>query len=360
MFVRKYIIPLLAVAGVGLAVYTVRSENKPIVPAPPVAQPAASPFETPVAGAGIIESSTLNIAIGTQLAGIVDKVFVNWGDNVKQGDPLFSIDARQLKAELAVRQAALASAQQQVARLESLPRIEDVPPAEARVAEAQANLDDTKSQLNKMEAVADRRAISEEEFTRRRNAVAGAEARLAEAKASLALLKAGAWKPDLEIARANVASAKAQVDQIQTELERLVVKAPVTGQILQANIRVGEFAQAGALVQPLILMGATDVLHVRVDVDENDAWRITPGAKATAFVRGNRDLSTELSFVRIDPYVIPKRSLTGDSVERVDTRVLQVIYAFPAGKIPVYVGQQMDVFIDGSSARTSSTAKVGN
>jgi HlyD family secretion protein len=357
MFVRKYVIPLLAVAGVGLAVYTVRSENKPVIPAQPVAQPAASPFETPVAGAGIVESSTLNIGIGTHIPGIVDKVFVNWGDRVNAGDPLFTIDARQTRAELAVREAALLTAQQQLARLAALPRAEDVPPAEARVAEARALVTDARAQLTKMESVTDKRAVAEEEFTRRRNAVAAAEARLAEFEASLALLKAGAWAPDVAIARANVAAAEAQVQEIKTQIERLTVRAPVSGQVLQVNIRAGEFAQAGPLTNPLVMMGATDTLHVRVDVDENDAWRITPGAKATAFVRGNRDLSTELSFVRIDPYVIPKRSLTGDSIERVDTRVLQVIYAFPAGKIPVYVGQQMDVFIDGAAGAARQSGR---
>ena len=63
-------------------------------------------------------------------------------------------------------------------------------------------------------------------------------------------------------------------------------------------------------------------------------------------MKGNKDLSTPLNFVSVEPYVIPKRSLTGDSSERVDTRVLQVIYAFDAKALPVYVGQQMDVYIE--------------
>jgi len=50
--------------------------------------------------------------------------------------------------------------------------------------------------------------------------------------------------------------------------------------------------------------------------------------------------------VRFEPYVIPKKSLTGDSTERVDTRVLQVIYSIRDGGPSVYVGQQMDVYIE--------------
>jgi hypothetical protein len=79
-------------------------------------------------------------------------------------------------------------------------------------------------------------------------------------------------------------------------------------------------------------------------------------AAATGYVRGNRDINTGLRFVRIEPYVVPKRSLTGDSTERVDTRVLQVLYAFDGGRLPIYVGQQMDVFVDAPPAGGKAVA----
>jgi hypothetical protein len=66
---------------------------------------------------------------------------------------------------------------------------------------------------------------------------------------------------------------------------------------------------------------------------------------AVASLKGHSELKIPLKFVRIEPYVVPKRSLTGDSLERVDTRVLQIVYAFDRPEFPVYVGQQVDVFI---------------
>ena len=120
----------------------------------------------------------------------------------------------------------------------------------------------------------------------------------------------------------------------------------VDGEVLQVKVRPGEYAQAGPLATPLMLLGDVSKVHVRVDIDENDAWRFRPGAKAQAFVRGNRDLQAALEFVRVEPYVVPKRSLTGESTERVDTRVLQVLYSFDPRELPVYVGQQMDVFVE--------------
>lgn len=343
--IRKVLLPLLAAMGFAFAVYTVHAENRPVTPAQPVAPPPKPPFESYVAGAGIIEASSDNIAVGTTIPGVITDVYIKVGQRIKAGDPLFKIDDRALRAERAVREAALAVAKSNLQKLENQPRPEDIPPAEARVREAEAALADMKNTLKLWESVTDKRAISEDELSKRRFAVATAEARLAEAKSQLDLLKAGAWKPDIEIARAQVTSAQAQLDATKTDLDRLTVRALVDGVVLQRNIRPGEYAQAGVLATPLVMIGDVERLHVRVDVDENDAWRIRKDAPAVAFVRGNSALKTDLKFSRLEPFVVPKKSLTGDSTERVDTRVLQIIYSFDADALPVYVGQQMDVFI---------------
>jgi hypothetical protein len=92
-------------------------------------------------------------------------------------------------------------------------------------------------------------------------------------------------------------------------------------------------------------MGTVNPLHVRVDIDETDSWRVRLDSPAVARIRGNPEMSVPLSFVRFEPYVLPKKSLSGDTSERVDTRVLQVIYAFAPKEFPAFVGQQVDVFI---------------
>lgn len=361
--IRKYCLPGVALVGIIFASWVMVIGGRPTPAALPVIDPSEPPFRSFVAGAGMIEASSENIAIAPAIGGIVTEIRVQPGSKVKAGDPLFKIDDRGLQAQLAIRESALELARQRLARLEGLPRREDIPPAEARLKEAEASLADAENQLKLWESVSDQRAVSQDELSRRRFAVQGAQARRDEAKASLDLLKAGTWKPDLEIARADVAAAEAQVKEVQTEIDRYTTRAPVDGEILQVKIRLGEYAQTGMLATPLILMGNVDRLHVRVDVDENDAWRIRSGSPAAAFVRGNRDLKTALEFVRIEPYVVPKRSLTGDSIERVDTRVLQIVYAFPREALPVYVGQQMDVFIEaqpiGSNTHMVTSSRDG-
>ena len=121
------------------------------------------------------------------------------------------------------------------------------------------------------------------------------------------------------------------------------------GVILKVNVRLGEYAQAGVLANPLMTMGSVNPLHVRVDIDEADSWRVHADSPAVARLRGNPAISVALSFVRFEPYVLAKRSLSGDTAERVDTRVLQAIYAFAPADFPAFVGQQVDVFVKAPS-----------
>jgi multidrug resistance efflux pump len=182
--------------------------------------------------------------------------------------------------------------------------------------------------------------------------VEAGKARLEQARADLNLLRAGTWTRDLEVAGAMEARAEAELKAQTVEIERLTVRAPVEGDILQVNIRPGEFAQSGPLSEPHILLGDLRRLHVRVDIDENDAWRFDPTSPAVAFVRGNPKIRADLTFEYIEPYVIPKRSLTGESTERVDTRVMQVVYSFEPEGLNLYPGQLMDVYIEDKSARS--------
>ena len=293
---RGYIIPALALFGVFMGIRTVVVSNKTAPVAAPVVQPAAAPFEKFVAGSGIVESSSENIAVSSTLGGVVEFVHVKAGDKVKAGDPLFTLDTRELRARHAVQLANVA-----VVRQEHL---------------------DAKEQFQLWTSLRDKRAVSEEEFIKRKNAVS--------------------------IAAERVRLAEAELAATAVDLERLVTRAPIDAEVLQVKIRVGEFAPAQIVSTPLMLLGATDTLHVRVDIDENDAWRVRTGSPGRAFLRGNTEISTPIEFVRFEPYVVPKRSLSGESSERVDTRVLQVIYRISPGGFPVFVGQLMDVFIEES------------
>jgi HlyD family secretion protein len=349
---RKLLLPVLAVALFGFAVlHVVWAQQVPADPPPPAA-PARSPFHNTLAGSGIVEARTENISIGTPLPGVVVEVNVKVGQRVAAGAPLFRVDDRPLRAERSYRLAALQSAQSQLQRLESMPRPEELPASAAKVREARANFEDQEDQYRRSRSLA-KVAVGEEELIKRRQATQMAQQQLARAEADYQLLNAGAWEPDKAIARAAVAMAQAQLTQTEIDLERLQVRASVAGEVLQVNVRPGEYVGTPP-GQALVVLGDVGTLHVRVDVDEHDISRFLAGAPARAMVKGDAGLEYDLDFVRIEPYVVPKKSLTGAATERVDTRVLQVIFAVRPGPRRLYVGQQLDVFLEAAPAVPSN------
>lgn len=286
-------IALAGVASATLLIVRLRANLGEPVPAPPIT-PATKAFERSLGAAGLVEAIRENTAISAPTPGLVAKVHVKVWDKVEAGTPLLSLDARDLQAALG--------------------------PQRAQIAVAEATLARVSDQLARLEAVSDPRAINLEDLRLRRS--------------------------DVAVAKAQVEAAQAAVSQTQALIERLTVRAPITGTVLQLNTRVGEYLIPGGNT-PALLLGDIETLQVRADIDEQLAPRMRQGARAVAYVKGDATRPITLEFVRIEPNIIPKKSLTGSSAERVDTRVLQVIFRFanPAER-RVYVGQQMDVTIE--------------
>jgi len=302
------ILVVLASLGVWKGVTLAQSQaNKPPAP-PPLAEPARSPYKFSIAATGIIEAARENVNVATTKPGLVTKVWPGVGSDVKTGDPLFQIDPREATARASTLRAQLA--------------VED-----AAIAAAQVALEEAKDQLQRVSSPASAKVITEDELKRRTFAVQSAVAQITRNTAQLE-------------------AAKAQLAQAEIEREVLTVRASRNGRILRLNLREGEYANANP-PEPLMVLGDIDTLQIRADVDEQNAPLIQLNSRATAYIKGDSKNQLPLTFVRIDPFVVPKKSLTGDSTERVDTRVLQVIFNLkkPDGKM-LYVGQQVDVYIE--------------
>jgi RND family efflux transporter MFP subunit len=322
-----FVLPIFALLALSFAVFSVwrlRPIRTPSSPpqAPPTANLGieAADLKKTVAGVGLVEANSENIALSVPVPGWVTAVFAHAGDKIETGEKLFSLDDRDLKVELEVRRAQLAQAQ---AGVES-----------AKASLADSELLDREAQRLEKGAV-----LSNEEVARKR----------------IALQKARA---DLGNAEAQVAVIASQIKQTQVNIERLTVTSPIDGTVLHSEVRLGQYAPTGVLETPLMVLGNIEPLHVRVDIDENDAWRVPAGAPATAFVRGNGNQHVNLKFVRFEPSVLPKRSLTGDSTERVDTPVLQAIYRIEPSDLRLFVGQQMDVYINAQDLKVPALQRA--
>jgi len=308
----RQILPILAVIGIVIAVLFIFRE----LPDREISEPDREPAKATgalanadrVAGAGLVEPASEIIDIGSALSGLITDVRVQPGDYVAKGQVLFLVDDRAARARLQEANAAIGEAR-------------------AAINEAETASTTASQQLELYREIDDPAAVSRSEVIR------------AEGEASAAASR-------LQVAQARLAAARASASSARTELGRLTVRAPIAGEILAVNIRPGEFVatQGGGGGAPFIQMGETRPLHVRIDIDENEAVRINMGAPAIVSPRGAADQQVEAKFVRAEPQIVPKRQLTNSAAERVDVRVLQLIYALPESDT-FRVGQQVDAYI---------------
>lgn len=317
---------------------------------------SASPTVTNyIGGVGLVEPVNEAISIGSQLPGIVEQIMVQPGDKVRAGDVLLRLDRRSAAADLGVAKAELLA---QESRLQEL--LAQISIQQARLAAAKALLDqntatesNAKREYERAISIRNSNALSEEEIDARKlnwETAKGrsleAMARVAEAQSNLNLLAGEPIAASIEVQKAAIELARANREKAQNHYDLLTIVAPKDAVILSVKIRVGEFVPAAVLSSPFITLGVIDPLHLRVDIDESEIPRFHPGARAYASLRGQPEIKVPIEYVRTEPLVIPKRSLTGTVSERVDTRVLQVIYSADPKTLNASVGQQVDVYIE--------------
>lgn len=312
----------------------------------PMVPPAIGPYHLQIAGTGIVEPSSENISIGTPVNRIIAYIFVKVGDQVTKGEPLFALDNSDLLANLNVQKANYRSIKAKLKKSQSLPRPEDLIISEMALNKAKDALELAKSQNDMVLQLPDQRAISQEERNRRLFAYKEAEAKWQQAQASYEKIKLGAWKPDLDIAESEVFQAKASIDLANTEIERTTVRSPIAGTVLQIKIHEGELPPIDSTRKPLMIIGNLDPLYLRVSINQLEIPLFKPDSPATAFLQGNTKIAFPLEFVRVEPFLVSKQNITNDINEKVDTRVLQIIYRIKNEGHPIFVGQQMDVFIE--------------
>ena len=327
---------------------------------PPAYNPAASPYPSAIYAEGIIESAQTsgeNINIHPEVAGTVKEILVTEGQQVKAGQPLLQIDDSIQRATAEQQGSQSEAAAALLRELKAEPRKENLDVADAQVAAAEAALKTAQDTLQKDQAAyaIDARSVSKDALDSALNAAAVAKANLIVAKKQDDLTRAGAWTYDIQnqerqqhaLARAYAAS--------RALLGKYTLRAPRDGIVLAINAIVGNYiSPQGSYdaytqgVDPVITLGSLpSSLHVRCYVDEILVPRLPSGSnmKAQMSVRGS-DVKIPLEFVRVQPYVSPKIELSDQRQERVDVRVLPVIFKITKpSNANLYPGELVDVYI---------------
>ncbi len=305
---RNKLIFILAFVGVliGLvSAYIFGIEKKT---QPPAFTPASNPYSKGIYASGIIESyqtSGANINIYPEVPGTVRHINVSEGAIVKKGAPLVQIDDTVQRATV----------EQQKAQVEL----------------AEASLKNTRDQFDKLKKSHEMEplSVSQNDLDNAENAA--------------------------NVARANARVALKQYELAQTLLSKYSIKAPADGIILSINTAVGSYISAqgsydtyAQAFTPVLVMGSSHpYIGVRCYIDEILVHRLPQASliKATMSIPGT-DVKIPLEYVRIQPYVSPKIELSNQRTERVDVRVLPVIFRCPKPKdISLYPGQLVDVYI---------------
>ena len=290
--ILTYALPIVAIVMLGFTVFSI-SYKKIRPPMEIKYEPPKSIFTKQIAGVGIIEPRTSSRDLSPYVSGVVTKIYAIEGEKVSANQKLFTIDDRELLAESIL--------------------------AQAKMDTAKIHYDDLHYNYNLFRNLGKSGTVSKEEISKKKFAMLKAKSQYAEAIAEYNILK--------------------------TKLNRMTISSPIDGDVLQSNISVGEYASASSN-SPAMIVGNLRDMKVNVTVDETDIPRFNKFAKAYGIIRGTNNKRIPLKFARIQPKVIPKKHLTNDPSEKIDTRVLEIVYFFDNKNISAYPGQQMDVFIE--------------
>ncbi len=352
-----FALAILGLLGGLVAAYVFGIERKA---QPPAFTPVSSPYTTAIYANGIIESDQTggtNINVYPEVPGPVTRVLVHESQRVSAGTPLFSLDDSVQKASTEQLRLQAEAAQALLNELQAQPRAETLAIARSQVELAVANLKVARDQYDKRRAShdIDARSISQDVLDTADNAVRQAGAALDVARRQYELTRAGAWSYDILNQRRQYESLRQAYDAARALLLKYTVRAQVDGVVLAVNAATGSYVSSqgayNAYTQgfdPAVVMSAPqDTLAVRCYVDEILVSRLPAPDRIQAqmSIRGT-DVKVPLEFVRVQPYVSPKIELSNQRQEKVDLRVLPVIFRFKM-KTPVmaYPGQLVDVFI---------------
>ncbi len=358
---HRFLLALVILGLVGglVSAYVYGIRGKPL---PPAFNPAQNPYAKGIYANGIIESyqsNGANINIFPEVPGTVTKILVNEGDKVNEAAPLLLIDDSVQKATVDQQKAQAEAALAMLRELKAQPRSEVLRVSKAQVDYAAAQLrtsQDTLRKLRKSFAM-DPKSVSKDQLDTAENTVKANQANLGVAQRQYELTKAGAWIYDIQNQQHLYEALSKTYASGAALLAKYTIRAPVDGVVLAIDAAVGSFVSPQGIYDtytqgsnPVIVMGCSQqpYLEVRCYIDEILIPRMPPPSKmhAQMLIRGTTN-RIPLEFERIQPYVSPKIELSNQKTERVDVRVLPVLFRFkPPKDMNIYPGQLVDVYVE--------------
>jgi HlyD family secretion protein len=327
-----------------------RTRNAPNVAA---AQPTAPRL---IAGPGKVEPVSEDIQLGSELSGKLRSVNVEEGVRVRKGQVLAELENSDYRAEVLSAQADVRAKEATLRKVVNGARMQERSQALATVHAAQAVMDNAKAEMERRQKLfGEAGVISQEELDRYVRAYSVAKEEYQESLQRHSLVDDHTREEDVALAQADLQLARASLDNAKAKYEKTLIKSPIDGLVLRKHHRSGESVSNSSTVpDPILTVGDTNVLRVRMDVDETDVDRIRVGQKAYVTADAFGDQKFWGRVVRIGNQLGPKNVRTDEPTEKVDKKILETLIELDhAPQLPD--GLRVDAYVVGDEKEMAAT-----
>lgn len=246
------------------------------------------------------------IEVASKVSGKVSAINVDKGDQVSKGQVLVRLEDNEFRARVRQSAGELAALEAQLAELEAGSRPEEVQRARANLEEGKADLAQARVELERVRRLVDAEVAPRQDLDNAEAAYDARAARVAALERSLELIEIGPRREVIDSMRGQVQRAQGQLDFDRTLLDATVIRAPVTGTILERNVEIGEFVTTSFVGERgakgyVVSLADLDDIQVELDISQDDFSRLRFGQKAMISTDAFRDREYEGEIVEISP-----------------------------------------------------------
>jgi HlyD family secretion protein len=227
------------------------------------------------------------IEVAPKVVGKVAWIGVDKADHVTQGQVLVRLEDDEYRAQVQSAKGNVANLQAQLDQLMNGSRPEEIAKAKADLDSARADLANAKVTLDRTRKLVDEGVLTKQGLDDAQARYDGALAKTLSLERTYDLVKIGPRREQIDAARGQLEQAKGQLAYSETQLDNTVIKAPVTGTILDRNVEKGEFVTTGFVGDRgakgyVVSLADLNDLKVELDINQNDFAKL--GARQKGFV----------------------------------------------------------------------------
>lgn len=245
------------------------------------------------------------VDVGAQVSGEVKRLYVEVGDEVKQGDLIAQIDQVTQKNNLSNEQATLEQSQAaiQSAQAESLSRQASLKGAFADLASRQSELKQAQSDFIRLQSLVAIDAISQQEYDTQATSVETAKAAVANARAAIDTAKAAIATADANINSEQAALRKSQtnVNTAEEDLSYTTIRAPISGTVVSITTEQGTTVNANQTAPTIVTLADLSTVRINAQISEADVINVKADMPVYFNIIGNPDQKFDSTLKALEP-----------------------------------------------------------